>query len=185
MVGLFINTLPARVHIDKDASWPGWLQNLQDTLVNLSQYEYTPLADIHGWSQVPRTLPLFDSVVVIENYPMDISKLQEHFTLEVSIFRATMSRNNLPLTVRVVPGHSLHLQLMYDQARFAEDEIQRMLTHFEIMLKQTADLIERPIHTLINLLADADQETLAQKAQSFKAASSQKLKKVRRKTAVK
>ena len=183
MVGLFINTLPVRFSVRDDMIWAEWLQNLQGNLLNLRQYEYSALVDIHGWSNIPRTEPLFDSIVVVENYPMDMTQLQEQFVLDISIFRTTMSRNNLPLTIRLVPGHELHLQLMYDQSRFEEDEIRRMLHHFELILEQTAKQMTQPVRALNNHLLAADEVIQAHRNQAFKAASLQKLKGIRRKTA--
>jgi len=46
-----------------------WLRQLQAQQVEMRQYEYSPLVKIQGWSEVPRSMPLFESIVVFENYP--------------------------------------------------------------------------------------------------------------------
>ena len=51
-----------------------WLQRLQAEQVEMRQYEYAPLVEVQSWSEVPRGLPLFESIVVFENYPVDRSK---------------------------------------------------------------------------------------------------------------
>src|SRR5207244_2771487 len=71
MVGLFINTLPMRVRVSYQAELADWLQALQSQQVEMSQYEYSPLIQVQGWSEVPRGLPLFTSIFAFENYPID------------------------------------------------------------------------------------------------------------------
>jgi NRPS condensation-like uncharacterized protein len=46
MVGLFINTLPVRVHVFPGRSLVEWLRELQGQQVTLREYEYTPLFEI-------------------------------------------------------------------------------------------------------------------------------------------
>ena len=64
MVGLFINTLAARVRVDEDASVAAWLEGLQRQLAEMREYEHSALVDVQGWSEVPRGRPLFESIVV-------------------------------------------------------------------------------------------------------------------------
>lgn len=70
MVGLFINTLPLRVRVPANATVLSWLQGLQEQQSTLQRYEYSSLLDIQGWSDVPRGVPLFESIFVFENLPV-------------------------------------------------------------------------------------------------------------------
>ena len=47
-----------------------WLQQLQAQQTELRQYEYSPLAQVQGWSELARGTPLFESLLVFENYPI-------------------------------------------------------------------------------------------------------------------
>src|SRR5262249_19828580 len=71
IVGLCINALPVRVHVSRESALIPWLQRLQAEQVEREQYTCSPLVEIHGWSDVPRNMPLFESLVVFENYPLD------------------------------------------------------------------------------------------------------------------
>ena len=71
MVGLFINTLPVRVHVSPSHSVVGWLRELQEQQVTLREYEYTPLFEIQKWSEVPAGAPLFHTLLVFENIPQE------------------------------------------------------------------------------------------------------------------
>ncbi|MBD2418345.1 AMP-binding protein, partial [Anabaena cylindrica FACHB-243] len=151
MVGLFINTLPMRVKIDAFDSLIPWLQLLQEQQVESRQYEYSPLVEIHGWSQVPRHLPLFESIVVFENYPIDAS-LQEQIT-DLNIVKVrSFEKTNFPLTLSAIPGSELVLKIAYKCQRFDQPTITRMLGHLETLLTAIAAnpdqrLLELPLLT--------------------------------------
>src|SRR5690349_11902101 len=53
MVGVFINTLPVRAQIAWDEPVIAWLTELQRHTARARQYEYTPLVQVQGWSDVP------------------------------------------------------------------------------------------------------------------------------------
>ncbi len=130
MVGLFINTLPIRVQIDPRKSIKDWLQELQLQNVELRQYEYTPLVKIHGWSDVPRSQPLFESLLVFENYPVNETISQSKTSLQIKDVYS-FEKTNYPLTFVTAPGNRLVLDIAYDADKFDLNTIQRMLRHFE------------------------------------------------------
>ena len=72
MVGLFINTVPLRVHLPDTQRLVPWLQQLQQTQRDREAYSYSALTDLQAWSDVPRGIPLFESLLVFENYPVSI-----------------------------------------------------------------------------------------------------------------
>ena len=134
MVGVFINTIPVRVRVDSDDMLLPWLKKLQERQVEALQYEYTPLVQIHGWSEVPRSQPLFDSLVVFYNYPVDSSLRERASSLEISDI-SFIERNNYPLTLVATPGVELSLRIPYDPNYFGEDTIARMLTHLKTIME--------------------------------------------------
>ncbi|MBX3301081.1 MAG: amino acid adenylation domain-containing protein [Nitrospira sp.] len=137
IVGLFINSLPLRVQIPKDSRLMEWLQSLLAQNLCMRQYEYASLVQIQGWSEVPRGQPLFESLLVYENVPVD--PFLTHHGLP---FRAQQERNrthtNYPLTVVIMLGEQLGLQLTYDQRQFDDAIIIRMLEQFQYLLEQMA-----------------------------------------------
>ncbi|MBD2013421.1 amino acid adenylation domain-containing protein [Microcoleus sp. FACHB-53] len=134
MVGLFINTLPVRVKVDAEQSLLVWLRQLQGQLVEMRQYEYSPLVEIQGWSEVPRGVPLFESIVVFENYPVDRSLLERKANLEIH-YVSSFEKTNYPLTLTVLPGSELKFAVSYDRRRFDGATITRMLGHFQTLLQ--------------------------------------------------
>ncbi len=155
MVGLFINTLPVRVQIEDQTKLLSWLKQLQLSQIEREQYSYSPLVEIQGWSQVPRGLPLFESLVVFENYPLDAALKTGSSNLTINQLE-TFDRTNYFLTLIVIPGENLSLQINYDSSSFDADTISRMLGHLQTLLESIASNPEQPISQL-SLLTEAEQ----------------------------
>ncbi|WP_460207482.1 amino acid adenylation domain-containing protein [Scytonema sp. NUACC21] len=158
MVGLFINTLPVRVMVSPTTELLSWLGQLQAQLLELRSYEYSPLVQVQGWSDVPRGLPLFESIVVFENYPVDASLREEGGSLEIRNVGA-VEQTNYPLTLAAAPGKQLSLHLSYDCRRFDATTITRMLGHLETLL---CGIVTNPEQRLSDLpiLTPAERLTL-------------------------
>jgi amino acid adenylation domain-containing protein/non-ribosomal peptide synthase protein (TIGR01720 family) len=156
MVGLFINTLPIRVRIHEEAELAAWLKVLQAEQVELREYEYSPLVEVQRWSEVGRGQPLFESLLVFENYPLDAAALKENLSLHINDVRS-FDRTNYPLTVVAIPAEALWLQALYDRRRFDEDSIERLLGHLQTLLESIA---ADPSQTLaeLRLLTQRERE---------------------------
>jgi condensation domain-containing protein len=141
MVGLFINTLPARAKITPEAELIDWLKQLQAQQVEMGQYEYSPLARVQAWSEVEPRKPLFESIFLFENYPIarlaDVWLKERQDDLRVGNVRS-VERSNYPLTVWAIPGQQLGLRVGYDTRRFDDDSIRRLLRDYEKSLEAIA-----------------------------------------------
>jgi amino acid adenylation domain-containing protein/non-ribosomal peptide synthase protein (TIGR01720 family) len=158
IVGLFINTLPVRVAVPDDAPAIEWLRALQAHQAELRQFEYTPLVQIQGWSELPPNTPLFQSILVFENFPI-AAALREDPANEPAL-RVTAvddrQRTNFPLALIAYPGEELTLRLAYDRARFDDATIGRMLGHLRTILAAVVADPERPLGS-VPLLTDAER----------------------------
>ncbi|WP_442941022.1 amino acid adenylation domain-containing protein [Nostoc sp.] len=134
MVGIFINTLPVRMQVTDDTQVLALLKDLQTQQVESEQYSYNSLVDIQGWSEVSRGTPLFESIVVFENYPVDeaVKSPKHSFSIE-SIH--SIEQTNYPLTVIAAPGKQLLVKINYDTSRFDDGAIARLLKHFQTLLE--------------------------------------------------
>jgi amino acid adenylation domain-containing protein/non-ribosomal peptide synthase protein (TIGR01720 family) len=160
MVGVFINTVPVRIRVTHDMALLTWLQELQAQQVEARQYEYSPLVQVQSWSEVPRGLPLFESLLIFENYPIRASQSvsDDHPNLAIIDMHA-MEQTNYPLTVVAMPGPALVLRISYDRRRFDAATIDQMLRHMQILLE---DIAAHPIQPLADLplLTDAERQQL-------------------------
>jgi amino acid adenylation domain-containing protein len=137
MIGLFINTLPLRVALPPNELLISWLRRLQAAQVEARRYEHTPLSQIQAWSDVPRGQALFESVLVFENFPMDLPPESQFSGLRFESIEFH-EQTSYPLTIVVVPGEELSIQAQFDVRRFAEDGVERLLEHMRVALESMA-----------------------------------------------
>ena len=146
-VGLFINTLPVRVQVKKGTSLLPWLKDLQEQQLEARQYEYTPLVELHGWSEVPRQMQLFESILVFENFPVEVSFGERSRRLRIGDLKFDIEVN-YPLAFVIKPGAALTLEMIYDSVRFDQVYIDTMLRHVETLL---ASMVAQPAAMLHEL----------------------------------
>ncbi|MGL5997283.1 MAG: non-ribosomal peptide synthetase [Pseudomonas proteolytica] len=135
-VGLFINSIALRVKVPEDdqpCSVRQWLSTLLDSNMQLREYEYLPLVTIQEHSELPKGQPLFDSLFVFENAPVEVSVLDRAQSLNATS-DSGRTHTNFPLTAVCYPGDDLGLHLSYDQRYFDETTVQGMLAEFKRLL---------------------------------------------------
>ena len=141
MVGLFINTLPVRVRIPRDQAAGEWLRDLQAHMVEARQFEYSSLAEVQRLSDVPAGVPLFESLVVFENYPS--SPVVTHARSDARFIEWT----NYPLTFTAIPGARLVLEVSHTR-RVNADAIGKLLDQLETVLSALANDVKCPVAVL-------------------------------------
>jgi len=151
MVGFFINTLPVRLQISPEASLWSWLKDIQEQGLQQQDYEHCSQGKIHQWSEVSGSLPLYESILVFENYPVNSSVLESSKDninlLEVCSIGA---QTKYPLTIIVAPGSKLEFRAVYEKCRFDDSDIIQILEHFKILLKRISEPQEHYLATLIS-----------------------------------
>ena len=160
MVGLFINTIPLRVQVDESQPVGEWLQSLQDQVGEAMMFDYAPLARIQQWSDVPAGTPLFESILVFENYPKSQAAQVQNASLSVTDVRG-VEYSNYPLAVVSAPADEFTVRLRYDRARFDDDAVERMAGHLLQLLRGFASAPTRPLAE-ISLLSDEERFWLLQ-----------------------
>ena len=149
-VGLFINTLPLRAKLDWDQSIAGFLQDVQTSQLAVMEHENTSLSEIVKWSECPVGEPLFQSVVVYENYPVEPveeGENQESATLKLSQIEYK-EQSDLPLALIALPGDTLRLILIYDTSVFQQSQIKRMLAQMGCLLSDMPTNPDASLRTL-------------------------------------
>jgi amino acid adenylation domain-containing protein len=131
MVGLFVNTVPLRVDVSPTQPLQSWLHRLQAHQLELQQYAYNSLIDIQRGSEVPRSLPLFETLVIFENYPVESSlkQLQSPAGLAGLQIRDVQGseQTNYPLTLYAIAETHLSFKLLYDCDRFDAATVEQLL----------------------------------------------------------
>ncbi|HHO67521.1 MAG TPA: hypothetical protein ENK12_00690, partial [Gammaproteobacteria bacterium] len=143
MVGLFINILPVRVQLDTERAVTDWLQALQARQFEAAQYQHASPAQIQAASPLANNQPLFDSLLVFENYPLDETK-RRHGGLEI-VAASLDEMTRFPLNLIVLPGSRIRFVASYDRSRFGDRLIERLLSQLQRVLEEiVADPGRRP-----------------------------------------
>jgi acyl carrier protein len=166
MAGMFINTVPVRVHIDDGKNVLSWLRELQAEQTESRGSDIFGLARLQSFSELPAEVNLFDSIVVFENYPVSIAnaatqglRLRELTAIETT---------NYPLCVVVTPNEGLTIGLGYDPGLFMEPTIARMVNHLVHLLNV---LVENPTVALerIDTFPEEDRHRVLADRRAFPA----------------
>ena len=157
MIGLFINTLPLRVEIRKEDTLEDWLQRLQRLHQDDQEYAYLPLHEIQTLGAATHGTALFDSLLVLENYPVERhTETADGYRIEDSRY---IEYTTYPLTVFVIPGDTLRFRFGYDASRLDAADIEHIWRHLEKLLDgMTADST-RPVH-LVQIVTEEEQTQL-------------------------
>ncbi len=116
MVGMFVNTIPVRVHVPGATRLGPWLPELQEAFLAYREHEHSSLAQVQGWSEVRRGVPLFESVLAVQN----LAGGQDELTVAGLRVRPALLEEStgLPLTVLAFPRpEGLTLGVDYDPQR--------------------------------------------------------------------
>ncbi len=147
MIGLFIGTVPVRMRLLPDEPLLSSLRALQTQQVEARQFEHTPLLQIQEWAQLPRGVPLFESILVFENLPGEDVAPRAGAGFAVREASST-GQSNYPLVIEVQPGREMVLQVRYDPSRFDAAAIVRLLGHLGALLDAMAEDLDRPAGAL-------------------------------------
>ncbi|MGH8549113.1 MAG: amino acid adenylation domain-containing protein [Methylococcales bacterium] len=141
ILGLFINSLPLRVKVPPAQPAIGFLKGLLQQNLELRQYEFMPLVDIQSLSDLPGGQTLFQHLFVFENTPIDPRLRDPNAALSI-VGVENRTHTNYPITVVVIPGERLQLQITYESERFEREAIERMVRHFRALLVGFVEQLE-------------------------------------------
>ncbi|WP_439862469.1 non-ribosomal peptide synthase/polyketide synthase [Pseudomonas antarctica] len=161
MLGLFINTLPIIQTPQPHTPVTQWLQALQAYNLEVRDHEHASLADVQRWSGQGGQ-PLFDSILVFENYPVD-ERLQEAGRGRLS-FGDVSSRDvtNFAMDLAIDLGDTLKIEFLYLRNRFTETATAQIRRSFETLLLALLNDAESNVGNL-TMLAHTEQQVLLQR----------------------
>ena len=156
IIGLLINTVPLRVRADGDEPLMTWLEGVRDRWRGLRDHEHTPLRSIQAWSELPPGAPLFDTLVVYEQYLLDDVLRSTGPEWKDRSFRVH-EKTNYALTMAAYGGAVLTLKLGFDPRKVTAAQARRLLGHMQVLLSGMPVHGDRPIGDLA-LLSPEEQQ---------------------------
>ncbi|HWX41226.1 MAG TPA: condensation domain-containing protein, partial [Blastocatellia bacterium] len=151
-IGLFINTLPVRVEVPPEAFlWP-WLRDVQARNFELRRFEYTSAGQVHQWCDVPGSLPLYESLLVFENYPTGASLEASDLTVDIQHLRSKGAQTKHPITILATEFADLVLQIITDNGRLGDGDGAAVLRHLLKVLSEMAVSPDGQLSQLFDLI---------------------------------
>lgn len=132
--GLFINTLPFCAEISVNTPFVQWAKQVQLQLANINQHSTISLKEIQKLSPVPDDEMMFDSLLVVENYPID-TRIAEDTGFTIDSLETT-EETNFDLTLAITQLNGLECNLLTKADRFAPSFGHAFLAHFQTILEK-------------------------------------------------
>ncbi|MFJ6615729.1 condensation domain-containing protein, partial [Streptomyces sp. NPDC091289] len=150
IVGLFINTVPVRVRLDRTETLMALLLRVQDEQSALLDHHYIGLTEIqraagHG--------ELFDSLVAFESYPVDADSMGGSLGDLTITGTSGSDATHYPLTLIAVPGTRLQLRLGFRGGLFTEATAVALLDSLEAVLATVAGGGAQPVAEVMGTIA--------------------------------
>jgi amino acid adenylation domain-containing protein len=160
LIGFFVNTLVLRTKLEEHIGFEQVLAQVKSNTLRAYEYQDTPFERIVEALQPERSLshsPLFQVMFVLQNTPM--SELQlPGLTLSEVNQNSTVSKFDLTLSLsESSSGMSCYWE--YNTDLFDDQTIERMATHFEILLLGLFESPNQPVNE-ISLLTDSERQQL-------------------------
>ncbi|MBN2536021.1 MAG: amino acid adenylation domain-containing protein, partial [Spirochaetales bacterium] len=134
IVGLFINTIPLRIVWESGETVLSFIQRVDKAVKDREEYMSIALPDIKGCSDIDGRGTLFDSIVVVENYPLD-RMLTGHQGKIRGKGKSTFAKTHYDLSLVVSVMEKVEVRVIYNRDVFYRETIQRIISHFLLILK--------------------------------------------------
>ncbi|WP_435884538.1 amino acid adenylation domain-containing protein, partial [Streptomyces toxytricini] len=142
MIGLFINTVPVRIRLDHAESWTHAVGRVQDEQAAMTGHHHVGLSEIQKLTGLGE---LFDSLVVFENYPVDVTRTDGADGAR-TVGSLGKDAAHYPLTlVAALTGDGLRLRLNHRPDVIDEAFAERLLGWFRHILHVLADDPHQPV----------------------------------------
>lgn len=158
LVGLFINTLPVRVNTRPGETVTALLTRFKKMQRKWEEFENTSTLTLKEYTGECRNPVCFDSVVVVENYPLDTAVIQKNSEFSIDSFSNTgMTRYDL--TVLISGSGPINIELSYNVHLFRERTASLVGRHFISILDE---IVSSPRQTVpeIHILPGEEVEEI-------------------------
>ncbi len=158
MVGLFIATLPLRIQADSREEAIDYLSRINEDSNILAAYETTSPVTIRENSPHSSAEEIFDTIMVIENYPIPTGQFAANSRLKIesySMFEAT----NYDLAITIAPADKIEINFLYNSIHLEREAIARAARHFVAVL---LEIVKNPRLRIseIDILCEAEKKQL-------------------------
>lgn len=150
MVGLFINSLPLVLDLDENDLWQLG-EKIQRQTIEHSAHQYLSAAEIQ--SACGQAGALYDSLMVVENYPVDeADRLARSIGFDEIVHHPIEGgQTTSPLTVLIKPDDQLTIDLVFDSTHVDDAAMNTLLADYQHLIESVLEG-QSGLHVLRDLL---------------------------------
>ncbi len=181
-VGMFVNTLPLRVPVTPGAAVSSWLAAIQRELAALADHQHAALSRIERTAAPGSGAPLFDSILVVENYPTWIGEGDRVAGLRIDELVVSVDEG-YPVVVEFTPGTPATLRARFDGRRVDRSVVTALASAMVTCLRLLPRHANHEVATLWHHVGRALAEQLAELRAEARDAAGRRLPAARRRPA--
>ncbi|EQB86563.1 hypothetical protein M918_13235, partial [Clostridium sp. BL8] len=157
MVGLFINTIPLRVKSDEKTTLIGLINYLDKNLNERKGFENTSLIDIKEYCGLKVNEEIFNSIVTIENYPLDLSSNKENI-LSIEEF-SIVEQTNYNMALEILTFDGIEFKFNFNSLSIDESIVEKLGIYLERIIE---NLLNNPNICIenVDLLSEAEKNQI-------------------------
>ncbi|MBL4661676.1 MAG: AMP-binding protein, partial [Alcanivoracaceae bacterium] len=160
LIGAFINTVPVKANVNADTNVISLLQNLRTQQLERDRFSFLSLREIQRLSQIRNGSPLFSTLFVFENFPVDPSIKQTIPDLEIT--RVLLEdKTSYPLTIAAKVSDVLTFNIQFKTSEYHLKDIEHLTANYQCILQQMVDNPQIVISQLATLQEAQRQKLLS------------------------
>ncbi|MCB2311586.1 amino acid adenylation domain-containing protein [Clostridium tagluense] len=156
MIGLFINTIPLRIKSEEKITFINLIHNVDTALNERKDFENTPLTDIKEYCGLGANEDLFNSIIVIENYPLDMKLNNKVLFIEKF---SIIEKTNYNMTLEILNFDGLEFKFIFNSLAIDENMVNRLGRYLESLIDTLLD--NKNIDVLeVNILSEEEKNQI-------------------------
>lgn len=158
MVGLFINTLPLRIKNKDEETALDLLKRINKSFIESQEFVTTPLVKIKKQTNFKSEETFFDSIVVIENYPISNELKDNTKALNIKSF-SNKEVTNFDLTLYINTFENTEMKFCYNAELYQYSYVKGMMQHYRTIIEEIIDKYDQGIDS-IEILSEQEKNKL-------------------------
>ncbi len=148
MIGLFINTVPARAQFRRERQLRDLMAGMQRAAVEGMDHHHVPISEIIAPLALPESP--FDHVVVFENYPFDRTAPAGKSGLSIADVDSRDERH-FGFGISIFPAERMLIRMSFDPAKHTTAQAEQIARRLRDTLCRLESALEEPLASLMKL----------------------------------
>jgi iturin family lipopeptide synthetase C len=158
-IGNFINTVPLRMQcLDQNQTALDCIKNTNRDLIDRTLFCGTSYYEIKQLLELKASDQLFNTVVVIENYPLDEKSINSNSDFKLKL-KSVYENTGIPLIITVFFKEQLEIELIYQRGFMEDDRAKMLADHYQAIISALLNDPDQQLST-INILSEHEWQEL-------------------------